>query len=257
MGVRTGSRRGAVVRSRAPVRRRRASPRRGAGETRIGRRDASRSARGRRCDLVPVSPTPPQELRAAHMERGRDQDAHPPSHDLVERPQQRLGLPGDERVDQDGVLAVTQRVRRHRRRDAVPLDGKPPESGGGLVERGHAPVSRRLPGSQVQASRWARSSSRGSAPGAWVGVLPVTAVKRGRGRSSAFCPASSVAPAKAEASLRAAADERIRAGRQEGIGDETDVALRRCRSVEEVGQRPNDRNGTPSPCRCGGTSTQV
>jgi hypothetical protein len=39
-----------------------------------------------------------------------DEDAHPSAHDLVERRQQRLGLAGDERVDQDRVLAVAQRV---------------------------------------------------------------------------------------------------------------------------------------------------
>jgi hypothetical protein len=67
------------------------------------------------------------------VERSGDEDAH----DRVERRQQRLGLAGDERVDQDRVLAVAQGVRRHRRREAVPGDREPPESGGDLVEWGH------------------------------------------------------------------------------------------------------------------------
>jgi hypothetical protein len=73
-------------------------------------------------DLVPVGPAPPQKLGAAYVKGGGDEDAHAPAQDLVERRQQRLGLSGDERVDQDRVLAVAQRVRRHRRRDAVPGD---------------------------------------------------------------------------------------------------------------------------------------
>jgi hypothetical protein len=87
--------------------------------------------------LVPVAPAPPQEFGAPHVERRSDQDAYAPAHDLVERRQQRLGPTGDERVDQNRVLAVTQRVRRHGRRDAVPLDGEAPESGSNLIERKH------------------------------------------------------------------------------------------------------------------------
>jgi hypothetical protein len=86
---------------------------------------------------VPVAPTPPQKLGAAHVEGGGDEDAHASAHDLIERRQQRLALGAGERVDQDRLLPVAQRIRRHRRRDAVP-DGRPaPESGGDLVECGH------------------------------------------------------------------------------------------------------------------------
>jgi hypothetical protein len=71
------------------------------------------------------------------VEGGGDEDAHATAHDLVERRQQRLGFAGDERVDQDRVLAVAQHVRRHRRREAVPGDRDPPETGRELAEWGH------------------------------------------------------------------------------------------------------------------------
>jgi hypothetical protein len=41
------------------------------------------------------------------------------------------------RVDQDRVLSVTQRVGRDRRREAIPGDCPPPESGADLVEWRH------------------------------------------------------------------------------------------------------------------------
>jgi len=61
-----------------------------------------------------------------------------PRSDLVQRRQQRVRLAGDKGVDQDRVLAVAERVCRHRRREAVPGGREPPESGGELVEWGRA-----------------------------------------------------------------------------------------------------------------------
>src|SRR5207244_8161066 len=88
-------------------------------------------------DLVAVPPAPPQKPGAAHVEGRRDEDAHAPAYDPVERCQQRLGLAGDERVDQDRVLAVAQRIRRHRRRETVPGDRPPPQSGVELLGKRH------------------------------------------------------------------------------------------------------------------------
>jgi hypothetical protein len=88
-------------------------------------------------DLVPVAPAAPEKVGAADVEGRGDEDAHASADDLVERRQQRCVVRAGERVDQNRVLAVAQRVRRHCRRDALPRRCEPPEAGRQLVDRGY------------------------------------------------------------------------------------------------------------------------
>ena len=77
-------------------------------------------------------------------------------------------------------------------------------------------------------------------------LLPIAVVEQGRRQElGLLSQGRGVAPTQAEARLRSSADQRIRAGSQEGVSNEADVAFRRRRSIEQARAAPERHEREP------------